>query len=215
MKNTLQRSLLATALVLSAGAVHAGQISPAELKVIGTLEVPACSVTAGDDGTYSYGTLNPSDIRPGTAVNTLKMISKPWKIECEGDTYLSFRVVDNAAASRSVVGSQYFGLGNVNGEGKVGYFTMMMRNPKVDGIVSNVFATQTSSLSRSNYTTVYQDGYVMGWAQPAANVQQIGKVFEADLEVQAYLAGTQTMNGPITDDAKLAGSLTLNFAYGL
>lgn len=215
MTKTFQRSLLAMALALSTGAVHAARIDSSELKVTGSLEVPACTVTAGDDGSYSYGTLNPSDIRPGTAVNTLAVLTKPWKISCEGDTYLTFKVIDNAEATRSVVAVENFGLGSVNGTGKIGYYTVNMRNPKVNGVASGLFSTNTTAIARASSVLLRQNDYVTGWSQAGANVQQIGKLFEADLDVTAVLAGTQTMNGAITDDVPLAGSLTLNFAYGL
>ncbi|PZS91180.1 MULTISPECIES: DUF1120 domain-containing protein [Stenotrophomonas] len=212
----VQLSLATTVLaLLSAGAVHAGPIAPSTLKVTGSLDVPACLVTAGDDGVYDYGSLGPGDIRTGTTYNVLPAISKAWKIECEGDTYLTFKVTDNAAASASAVGSSYFGMGNVNGTGKLGYYTVTMRNPKVNGTASNVFATSTTAITRATTAAVQQSSYTMGWAQTAANLQQIGRVFETDLDVVANLAGSQTMGGPITEDAKLEGSLTLNFAYGL
>lgn len=208
-------SLIAVALAVSATTAHADPAPTAELKVTGTLDVPACTVTAGDDGIYDYGDLNPTDILPGTAVKALPMISKPWTIECTGDTYLSFKVVDNAMASRAVAASENFGLGMVNSTGRLGYFTLTMRNPKVNNAVSRAYATATTSIAPAAAVAVRQDNHTMGWATTGANTQAIGSKFEADMEVIATLAGSTTMNGPITDDVDLAGSLTLNFAYGL
>lgn len=216
MKKTLTLTAVATSLALFMGTASADPIAPVELKVIGTLDVPACTVAADNDGVYDYSDLSPTDIKPGTTVNTLSPISKNWKIECEGDTYLTFKVVDNADATESVVAAHNFGLGNVNTDGKLGYFTVLMENAKVDNVISHVFATNTTSVAnRAATTSVRKSGYTMGWAQTAANEQQIGKVFETDMKVTATLAGSATMNGPITDDVPLAGSLTLNFAYGL
>lgn len=203
------------ALAAMASPAHADPIAPAELKVIGTLDVPACIVTAGDDGVYDYGDLSPTDIRPGTATHVLAAISKAWKIECEGDTYLTFQASDNAAASRAVATADTFGLGNVNGDGKIGNFGLTMRNPRVDGTVSRVFSTNNTTITPAATVPVRQDGYKMGWAHPSAASQQIGRTFDVDLEVIATLAGSTAMKGPITDDVPLAGSVTLNFAYGL
>ncbi|WP_257010628.1 hypothetical protein [Burkholderia ubonensis] len=43
----------------------------------------------------------------------------------------------------------------------------------------------------------------------------MGEVFTADLVVAPTLAGSATMNGPLTDAVDLDGSATLTFAFGL
>jgi len=216
MKKTLPLTALATSLALFMGTASAGPIAPVELKVIGTLDVPACTVTADNDGIYDYGDLSPTDIKPGNTVNPLASITKKWAIDCQGDTYLSFSVVDNADATESAKADQNFGLGNVNTDGKLGYFTVLMENATVDKAPSHVFATTSNSVANKGATTfVRKTGHTMGWAQTGSHTQQIGRVFETDMTVTATLAGSAAMNGPITDDVPLAGSLTLNFAYGL
>jgi hypothetical protein len=52
-----------------------------------------------------------------------------------------------------------------------------------------------------------------GWSNGSA--MNPGKDFAATLTVTPTLAGTTTMNGPVTEDAELNGSLTLSFAFGL
>lgn len=208
--------LAAGMLALLAGtSAQAAPIAAAELKVTGTLDVPACTVVADQDGVYDYGELNPTDIYPGTAVHALAPISQQWKINCEGPTYLTFKAVDNAAASRATVAAENFGLGMVNSTGKLGFFTLTMRNPRVDGVAARVFSTNSTSVAPAATAPVRQDNYQMGWGHPSNASQQIGKDFEVDLDVAATLAGSSTMNGPITDDVSLAGSVTLNFGFGL
>ncbi len=210
-------SALAASLALMVAGAHAAQAPTANLYVNGTLDVPPCTVAAEGDGLYDYGDLGPQDIKPGTLENKLAPISKRWTINCEGDTYLTYKVTDNADTSVSATGNDKFGLGNVNGTGKIGYYTVRMLNSKVDDKDTRVFATDRGIVSDNANTSasVRKSNFSMGWLQSAAYVQQIGKVFEADLEVTATLAGTQTMNGPIKDDVQLEGSLTLTFAYGL
>lgn len=208
-------SALAASLALVAAGAHAAEAPTAELRVIGTLDVPPCTVAAEGDGVYDYGDLGPQDIKPGTTTNKLATLSKHWTITCEGDTYLTYKITDNQDASTASTDSKYFGLGNVNGDGKIGYFEVAMTNAKVDGNDARGFATASTTLYPGASVDIRKAGYTMGWAKAAASEQQIGKVFEADLNVTATLAGTQTMNGPITDDVPLQGSLTLTFAYGL
>lgn len=207
---------VAASLALFMGSASADPIAPVDLRVVGTLDVPACTVTAADNGIYDFGDLSPTDIKPGTGTTTLPEITKNWTIDCDGDTYLTFKVNDNAEGTANGTLDTQFGLGNVNGAGKVGFYTVQLLNAKVDQVTSHVFATNTTTLSnKALTTTVRKNNYSMGWASSTASVQQIGSLFEADMKVIATLAGTQIMNGPITDDVPLDGSLTLDFAYGL
>lgn len=216
MNAKVSLTALASLLALFMGTASADPIAPIELKVTGTLDMPACTVAAVSDGVYDYEDLDATDIRPGTATHPLEAISKTWTITCEGRTYLSFNVVDNAEGTESATAATNFGLGNVNTDGKLGYFTLLMENAKVDTVASHVFASNTTSVeNKGPNTSVRKSGYTMGWASTATNEQQLGRLFETDLTVQATLAGSAAMNGPITDDVPLAGSLTLNFAYGL
>jgi type 1 fimbria pilin len=214
MKKISLTALAASLAMFMAGA-HAAQAPTAELRVVGTLDVPPCTVTADGDGVYDYGDLGPQDIRSGTATNPLETIRKHWTIQCEGETYLSFTIVDNQADTSTVTDSWHHGLGNVNGTGKLGNYTVRIENPMVDNEPVRTFATSSGNIANIQPWQWVHKGQTMGWAHPTLSQQQIGKTFEADLDVQATLAGTQTMNGPITDDVPLAGSMTLNFAYGL
>lgn len=85
-----------------------------------------------------------------------------------------------------------------------------MTNPTVDGEATKLFNTlQTSD------TDIYvrHSDIIQGWGSP--NSLAIGRDFTADLTVNAYLAGTSIMAGPLTESIDLDGSTTLSFAFGL
>jgi hypothetical protein len=213
MNKKISLCMLAAAMALTMGGSALADAPIAELKVIGSLDVPGCTVTADNNGTYDFGSISPTTIKSGTTAVALTAKSQQWAINCSGTTYLTFKVIDNQAASVSAAGGGNFGLGNVNGTGKLGYYTVAMSNPTVDGVASSVFSTNTTTIAGAATASVYSGAYTMGWS--TASALKAGQDFGVTLAVTPRLAGTTTMNGPITSDTDLNGSLTLNFAFGL
>ncbi len=188
----------------------------ADLTVKGKLAVPVCTVTATDNGVYNIGKLSSTMVK-SQSDTVLPSISKTWTITCDAETYLNFSHVDNRAESASTVARPNFGLGNVNGTGKLGFYTVEVINPTVDGATTRVFSTMTNTVGKENivpYLSVHKENR-HGWASARQDTQQSGKVFTADFVVTPTLASSAMMNGPITDDANIDGSMTLSFAYGI
>ncbi|MBC3232067.1 DUF1120 domain-containing protein [Serratia fonticola] len=214
MKKPLIAATTLTSLLLTMAQAQAQAAAPtAELKVTGTLTVPSCEIAAADDGVYDLGKLSATLVKPA-ATTTLNPISKTWTITCDADTYLNFSPVDNRAASSAAVATTNFGMGMVNGTGKIGYYTAQMRNATVDGKTSGLFTSASPTFTA--YTTAsITTGQRSGWANSTGNQQQSGKVFAAEIVVTPELASLTSMNGAITDDANIDGSMTLNFAFGI
>ncbi|QHB33068.1 DUF1120 domain-containing protein [Yersinia canariae] len=212
MKKQLAKITVLSSLIFGINAANA-EAPTAELKVIGTLTVPSCIISPPDEGVYDFGNLSSSLVKSGTATTALSPMTKTWTISCDAETYLNFTPVDNRTASSSVAGTTNFGMGNVNGTGKIGYYTAQMKNGTVDGKTSSVFSSATSTFAVAS-TAALTTGLRTGWSS-AANTQSTGKVFTADITVSPILAGTTTMGGPITEDAEIDGSMTMNFAFGI
>ncbi len=204
----------ATALALTmANAYAAPPVS--ELKVKGQLVVPVCTVAAADDGIYDFGKQSATIVKPA-GDTPLTAMSKTWTVTCDAETYLNLTPTDNRADSASSVSTTYFGLGKVNTDGKIGYYTATMSKGSVDSVSTNLFMTSTSTIATANVNATAQiyKGGRSGWAA-TSTTQKSGKVFVADITVAPNLASTAVMNGPITEDTNLDGSLTLSFAYGI
>ena len=212
MKKSLFTLSTLSALVLVAGVAHADNPS-AELTVIGTLTVPTCTVAAVNDGVYDVGSNASTLIKPA-ATTVLNSVTQAWTVTCDATTYLNFTPLDNRAPSRSVVAATTFGLGNVNTDGKIGYFTAEVKNAKVDAVDSSLFTSNTTTFTPAA-TAKMTAGTRTGWATTAANTQVAGKVFTADITVSPVLASSADMKGAITDTADIDGSVTLNFSYGI
>ncbi|WP_145490684.1 DUF1120 domain-containing protein [Yersinia rohdei] len=189
------------------------EVPTAELKVIGTLTVPSCTIVAPDEGVYDFGRLSASLVKSGTATTPITAQTKTWTVNCDADTYLNFTPVDNRVASSSSLAASAFGLGNVNNTGKIGFYTAQITQGTVDSKASNLFTTATNEISSAPAEDL-MPGRRTGWAS-AANTQSSGKVFTANISVRPILGGTTTMGGPITEDVKIDGSMTMNFAFGI
>jgi Protein of unknown function (DUF1120) len=212
MKKQLAHITVLSSLVLGINTASA-DAPTAELKVIGTLTVPGCTVVAPDDGVYDFGRVSSSLVKSGTTTTPLSAIRKTWTVNCDADTYLNFTPVDNRAASASVVAATNFGMGNVNGTGKIGYYNAVMSAGTVDSVASNLFTSANATFTATS-TAILTTNMRSGWSA-AVNTQKLGKVFTADITVSPMLGGTTTMGGAITDDVELDGSMTMNFAFGI
>ncbi len=187
----------------------------AELKVKGQLVVPVCTVAASDDGVYDFGKQSATLVKPNAYTNLTPMV-KTWTVTCDAETYLNLTPTDNRADSTSAVANANFGLGKVNTDGKIGYYTATMSKATVDNTSTSLFSTRNNVIASADVaaTTAIATGGRSGWAA-SSTTQKSGKVFSADITVQPYLASSAIMQGPITDDTNLDGSLTLSFAYGI
>ena len=217
MEIEMKKSLLVlsslSALLLSANAAHAAEALTAELKVVGELGVPTCTVAATDDGIYNIGKQSATLIKP-TTTTMLPSLTKTWTVTCDAATYLNFTPVDNRAASKSDPNVTSFGLGDVNDTGKIGYFFAQARNAKVDGVASTLFTSASATFSPTS-TVHLANNQKTGWATAAANTQISGKVFVADITVTPVLASSAMMKGAITENTDIDGSVTMTFAYGI
>ncbi len=191
----------------------------ADLQIKGQLAVPMCSVAAANNGTYDLGKHSATVIKPN-ADTPLPKMSQTWTITCDAETYLNMAHLDNRAFSTSAVsstGGTNFGLGSVNGTGKIGFYKVVLEHGSIDGSNAYFFVSNNNSIASNNHLAAINlyDGWRTGWANPASLVQKSGKVFVADISIIPTLASSKTMQGPIADDTDIDGSLTLTFAYGL
>lgn len=172
-----------------------------------------CTVSSPNDGGYSVGRLSGSLLK-ANANTPLAPINKVWHISCDAETYLTFSTVDNRASSASTPGLGHYGLGQVNGSGKIGFYRVTMKNATVDGDPTRLFSTNSTAFNVVSSLTLTTTHRAIGWAN-ANNVQKSGRVFTAELEVLPTLASVAQMNGPITDRTLIDGSMSLNFAFGI
>ncbi len=174
---------------------------------------PQCTVSAASNGEYNIGRLSGSLLKTN-ATTPLTSISKTWSISCDAEIYLTFNTIDNRADTISTPATGHYGLGRVNGTGKIGFYKIIMKNAAVDGIKTNVFSSNGTSFQAVATTALSTSNRINGWAS-AHNIQKSGLTFTTDLEVQPTLASITSMNGPITDNTEVDGSVGLHFSFGI
>ncbi len=195
-----------TALTAALGLLMAGQVAAeapsAKLEVKGTIEVPGCDIAiASEDGAntseYQFGDIEPATIKPGNVTTTLNPLTKTWTIHCSGKTHLTYQIEDlQSESSLNPSTATQFGLGNVNGDGKIGYYEVQMLNAKVSSDGSEPVDARTFSVVKGGTTFTRADSInfnrsnVMGWSDFAANNLAAADTFIADFKVTPTLGGT-------------------------
>jgi hypothetical protein len=186
----------------------------ADIKVIGELVAPTCDVALTNNGAFDYGNISHSKIQSDRAVS-LGSKTGSLTVTCTADTPLTFKVTDNRLGTASQSGTQYLGLGAINGTGKMGYYTVKMYAPTVDGKMANIFVTANSSIPSPSGIVTLEHGKRIGWVPNGAQELAIGKKFNASILAEAFLAKRSDMHGGVGDESSLDGSATLEFDFGL
>ncbi|EOI6582685.1 DUF1120 domain-containing protein [Yersinia enterocolitica] len=172
-------------------------------------EPPGCIIMAPDGGVYNVGEIAGHTVKP-SALTVLPSITKNWSVICDAETYVSVTGSDNRAGS-STSGGRY-GLGFVNGAGKIGDYGVYFSNAKVDG-TAKYFRKQEEAAAAILSLSI---GPLNGLSWVHANATKApGKVFSADIEVMPRLGSVADMKGPITENVKIDGSMTLSIIIGI
>lgn len=181
----------------------------AELTVKGQVSPPGCIIMAPDGGVYNVGEIAGHTVKP-SALTVLPSITKNWSVICDAETYVSVTGSDNRAGS-STSGGRY-GLGFVNGAGKIGDYGVYFSNAKVDG-TAKYFRKQEEAAAAILSLSI---GPLNGLSWVHANATKApGKVFSADIEIMPRLGSVADMKGPITENVKIDGSMTLSIIIGI
>ncbi|HDL7398644.1 TPA: DUF1120 domain-containing protein [Yersinia enterocolitica] len=208
MKKQLIALIALSYLIFGFNAANA-KAPTAELTVKGQVSPPGCIVMAPDGGVYNVGEIAGHTVKP-SALTVLPSITKNWSVICDAETYVSVTGSDNRAGS-STSGGRY-GLGFVNGAGKIGDYGVYFSNAKVDG-TAKYFRKQEEAAAAILSLSI---GPLNGLSWVHANAKKApGKVFSADIEVMPRLGSVADMKGPITDNVKIDGSMTLSIIIGI
>lgn len=181
----------------------------AELTVKGQVSPPGCIVMAPDGGVYNVGEIAGHTVKP-SALTVLPSITKNWSVICDAETYVSVTGSDNRAGS-STSGGRY-GLGFVNGAGKIGDYGVYFSNAKVDGTAKYFRKQEEAAAAILSLSIGPLNG--LSWVHASAK-KAPGKVFSADIEVMPRLGSVADMKGPITENVKIDGSMTLSIIIGI
>lgn len=215
MKKNLLKLTAVSSLLLSAATLAS---ESAEIKVTGEITTASCEVTMANNGVLDFGKISQAQISDKTITSLGNKGGEKVHVKCSAPTALTFTTTDNRLGTAShTIGGWNFGLGNVNGAGKLGYYRLELRDPTVDGEASRIFAASSEgTISVAGRVLTVEQGKRIGWS-PHSGEQElaIGKDFAFSLSANAYLASKGEMNGALGEDASLDGSATMEFGFGL
>lgn len=212
----MKYTYIATAIPLFLlGSMAVNAASSTELKVGGELtSKSACNVIAGSGGVFELGKIDASTAQDkDVALSSSEML---FHIKCDEKTQVNFQFIDNKAGTNSTDADAYFGLGTVNGTGKLGYYTLTALNGSVDGHQKNFYITQKISGSAPHSIPILtiHKGMFNGWVDKGIDTAS-GNDFRFSLKINPWIASKDKMNGPLTEGVRLDGSATINLFYGI
>ncbi|WP_273855329.1 DUF1120 domain-containing protein [Serratia liquefaciens] len=214
MKNTIVRLSSIAAMGLFASNTMAGPGS-VELKVQGQIGAPTCEIRfANGNGVVDLGKISINNIKENSESKLPVPAAMTVNAFCDAQTQLMFSVIDNRSATVSAPSQKHFGLGSINGSGKIGYYGIKMTNAFVDGQTVNVYSSPNKTSFTPAKEVDVEIGNVMGWAK-VANQPLTGTTFSTQLLVIPHLASLKDMGGSVPEDTQVDGSATLNFSYAI
>ncbi|OOG83065.1 hypothetical protein B0E42_20885 [Pseudomonas sp. A25(2017)] len=204
-------------------ALACANVQAADLQVTGSIVPGSCSLNIPTLA-VDYGRLTVTDLSP-VDYTALQKLTTTFSIACDGPTLVGLTAADNRAASRKHEAMvaidpgladprNSFGLGTNTEGGKIGAYSLHVRNYSVDG--GTDFKT---ILSRP--TGAWQDAadffrstpnYVLSWSPTGgANSPHLLTTVTGELEVQAAINNTTEL--ALLEQVDIDGSLTMEVTY--
>lgn len=178
------------------------------------LEEETCAFST-PEVTYPYAQLHASLFQRET--NTpLPPITQTWHISCSQPIDgMRIWVNDMAASSVTDGDPTHFGLGQVNGQGSLGYYTVTLANAQVDGQPASLYQSpDDTGVGQPQSVVTLQSAQFHGWVMPAGTPAS-GQQFAVTVTLSPTLNSLADTHGPLVDGAELNGDLALQISFGL
>lgn len=203
-------SLLTAALSLI-GASSVFAASSTDLTVKGLITPNACTPVLAGGGIADHGKFSVQDLNPDKPTY-LPEIIMPMTVSCDAATPFAITPIDNRAGTGT--SGNYFGLGLINTNEKLGNFRVIPRNVMADATHAQAI------LSTDGGETWLKEGSTAFWG--VDNIWSVGalgaviapiamKELSLDLYVRTGIAPTDSLT--LTDEVTLDGSATLQIKY--
>ncbi|AFQ50025.1 DUF1120 domain-containing protein [Burkholderia cepacia] len=207
-KHLLAPSLLACAMLLSAGHALAGT----DLSVNGHIRPgSACSLTLGKGGTVDLGTISSKDLQE-TGLTTFDKHEISLSIQCQAPTKIAFRVLDNRAGTAF----QGFGFGlGASGGKKIGRYLLLPKDRIGDGTaLSHLVRWGNGSWNGAGsemYTWKVSPSMTSSWSKPGYNLPQAFQNISSRLGFEIDIAPASNLD--VSQEIAIDGSATVELVY--
>jgi type 1 fimbria pilin len=204
-------SLLTAALLLT-GASSAFAASSTDLTVTGLITPASCTPSLVDGGVVDYGKLSAKDLNP-TASTPLDEKTIRLTVNCDASTPFAISTIDNRKETPIPSSNINFGLGEINGTEKLGYYNLRLVNPVADVPVTTLQSRDNGGTWESMAVGLVRQGNLMGFGNQTGGVWAPDHLqnLSLDVSVKAYIARADSLT--LTDEVKLDGSATFQIKY--
>lgn len=204
---TLLTTLATSALLLGSTATFAA--STVDLLVKGKIIPAACVPELSSGGVIDHGKISAKELRPDSST-TIGSHLLNMTVTCDAPIQFAVHSIDNRAASATV--PRVYGLGFINGDQKLGWFTLALLNPVAE---DSVVVQSIASRDQGNtwYTsTVWEPGLYMSVASMDDDTQpRPSQALRVGLQVETTIARTDGLD--LSNEVTIDGSATLEVKY--
>ncbi|HEC53920.1 MAG TPA: DUF1120 domain-containing protein [Gammaproteobacteria bacterium] len=213
MKHMLSLMTMAIAL---AGGGQAMAASSVDLSIKGSITPAACTPTLSNGGVVMHGKISYSDLNRYGATK-LPTATIALSVNCTALTLFAIKPTDNREGSSSEWpgGPSSFGLGFVNGDAKVGFYSLKMNNSKADGVLQTVIesvdgetwfdALDNAQMWQPNWMRSFKDSAGSGITPVPVQIMSADILVDTTINDKALL--------PVTQEIPIDGSATLDVVY--
>lgn len=204
---TLLTTLATSALLL--GGATAFAASTVELVVRGKIIPAACVPGLSSSGVIDHGKISANDLRADnpTLIGTHLL---NMTVNCDAPVLFALHAIDNRAASAAMPSD--YGLGFINDNQKLGWYTLSLLNPVAeDGVVVQPIASgdQGKTWYRES---AWEPSLYMSVASMDDDTQPLPvKELRVGLEVRTSIARTDSLD--LSNEVTIDGSATLEVKY--
>ncbi|MHC8288597.1 DUF1120 domain-containing protein [Pseudomonas sp. XS1P51] len=208
-----KRLSLLTAALLLAGTSSAVAASETDLTVTGTITPAACEPILANGGVIDFGKIRVKDLKETTHTRIGNEIIQ-LTVNCNASALFAISSRDNREGSASTTGANYFGLGKINGNEKLGRYQMSIKNPVADVPVGVLFSDNEGVSWRPLHEFFAKNlNDWIGFGDLTGSVFKPDFVRHVSVDITIYTDIAPTNSLTLIDEVKLDGSATLQIEY--
>lgn len=175
--------------------------------------VVSCTGTASEIE-YSYPQLSASLFQRTTSAS-LPSLSQTWQVVCSAPVTALFLTIDSDQRSDSLSSADptRFGLGSVNGQGRLGYYQVTLNDARVDGFPVQLYQTNSQTqVGIPQSSVMLKSGAFQGWTRDG-HLPAKGQQYSVQLTIAPTLNSLQETQGALVNGGELNGELILAFPF--
>lgn len=181
--------------------------SSVDLSVKGSITPSACTPSLSDGGKVEYGKISAKDLLVDD-YTYLTPATLTLRVNCDADTLFALNAKDNRRGSAPH--PQEYGLGWIDGDKKLGGYTLRLSNPVADTPVYTLFSPDYGKTWVVNPSGTWMAHDWLSAFGDTATPKALSNV-TADLTISTSIVPSRNL--PLTKDMRLDGSATLTVHY--